>query len=239
MKRIKKRPNSSYKPEVKLRDPVTIPFLFSDADLLVNQKNFKKYKKLFVIGQSGAGKTTASRMLAKRFHAKIVHLDNFYHPYDFDDSNYIVKFIKQSKDYGDKFLIPYVFNDYMKSNDHRIQYMERLFDYLIHLKEPLIIEGIQTIIYMIYENSLDMLKYTFYLKSTSFMKGLYRRVTRNREFQSYDIRWEKEMVSDYDVIRRSILEYSDDIIEIDESSLKPMASNNNIRNMVSNIMAKI
>ena len=40
------------KPDIFYRDPTRVPTIFSDKDLKVNFKNFPKYKKILVTGQS-------------------------------------------------------------------------------------------------------------------------------------------------------------------------------------------
>ena len=82
--RIKKDKFSQYKPDIFYRDPTRVPTIFSDKDLKVNFKNFPKYKKILVTGQSGSGKTTVSKKLAKAqfklliLKAKPIHITNLF-----------------------------------------------------------------------------------------------------------------------------------------------------------------
>ena len=218
--RIKKDKFSQYKPDIFYRDPTRVPTIFSDKDLKVNFKNFPKYKKILVTGQSGSGKTTVSKKLAKKYHCDIVHLDDVYKLGKLQDqSPYIWDyFIHQNKYTLDDMKIKTnkIPMEASHSTYKAVDVFTDLLEYLLDRPEPLIIEGGQLTMIIYSKNFKRILDYPIYLKGTSELKSLIRKNLRNKRLYKNDIRFEDEMITDQNALRKFLLTQSDDIVEVDE-----------------------
>lgn len=221
MGRIKKKKFSPYKPHIFYKDATQVPSIFSDDDLKVNFKNFSKYKKILVTGQSGAGKTTISNKLAKKYHCDIVHLDDVYKLKKIkEQSKYLWDYFNQQDKYSlDDIKIKRPDMDF--SIAHTTSFAVGVFvdiiEYLLNRPEPLLIEGVQIPMIIYSDNFARILDYPFYLKGTSKLKTIIRKNIRNGRLYLNDLRFEDEMITDQNALRKYLLVQSDDIVEVSES----------------------
>jgi len=154
--------------------------LFSKNDIYHKFNDWRREKGknvLLVIGQPGSGKTTLAGELAKQYGAKILHMDAFdsMQP-DKDRTGLIGKFFKENKIKPDGKhqalweLLRLEYSDYfIKFFDYAVEEFRK------NPKELYIIEGFQLYLYIEPE---ELIKFPLIIKETSYVKSLYRRISR-------------------------------------------------------------
>ena len=117
--------------------------IVSGIESLVNEKNLSDHFVLSLDGPCGSGKTTIANELRDRYGYNIVHMDDFYLPFQERDNNWM-SVVAGHMDFDrliKKVLKPYkakIETNYISYDCHSDRYLQKID---VDLEKPLVLEG--------------------------------------------------------------------------------------------------